>query len=417
MKNYNISNLDEINNKYNDLDFKNNYLNKDITGNKYMNSKIFSPMSNLDNINILKIQNQVLNKSNLDLKNYNRCLKEELNSYKKMTLGNVPNKYSNLPLSQFDDNINSYIETLKTSLNSSQMSNIELQELLKNVQAQKKDLEQQYEALNQKIEECNLIINDGQGTEPKIEINNDYIEKCKALENENENIKQEIENLNQEIENQKLANENLEQIIDSMNKESYDNEELLKNLKATIEKLKMQNKQGNKVNSQADLQISKNNSIMKMKQEEIKNLNEKINSLNKELQIIKEENKSLLEQVKQRQQESSKGDLMNQRLIAEINNLKENNKVLEECLKDRRKTIMQLKQSIKVMSGVKDDDEIGISGEGEGSTLIEKKKRLAELQADTKAKTKQLSDIKKNYMDIINMRDEKIKQLREKLGQ
>ena len=179
----------------------------------------------------------------------------------------------------------------------------------------------------------------------------------------------------------------------------------------------MQNKQGNKVNSQADLQISKNNSIMKMKQEEIKNLNEKINSLNKELQIIKEENKSLLEQVKQRQQESSKGDLMNQRLIAEINNLKENNKVLEECLKDRRKTIMQLKQSIKVMSGVKDDDEIGISGEGEGSTLIEKKKRLAELQADTKAKTKQLSDIKKNYMDIINMRDEKIKQLREKLGQ
>jgi hypothetical protein len=52
-----------------------------------MNTNTFNPLSNLDNIDILKIQNQVLNKSNLDLKNYNRCLKAELDSYKKMTLG------------------------------------------------------------------------------------------------------------------------------------------------------------------------------------------------------------------------------------------------------------------------------------------------------------------------------------------
>ena len=39
---------------------------------------------NIDNISLLKIQNQVLTKSNLDLKNYNKCLKAELNSYKKM---------------------------------------------------------------------------------------------------------------------------------------------------------------------------------------------------------------------------------------------------------------------------------------------------------------------------------------------
>ena len=114
-----------------------------------------------------------------------------------------------------------------------------------------------------------------------------------------------------------------------MNKESYNNEELLKKLKATIEKLKLQNKQGNKINSQADIQISKNNTIMKMKQEEIKNLNEKVNTLNKELKIIKSENKSLLEQMKLKQQENSKGNLINQRLFAEINNLKENNKVLD----------------------------------------------------------------------------------------
>ena len=35
---------------------------------------------------------------------------------------------------------------------------------------------------------------------------------------------------------------------------------------------------------------------------------------------------------------------------------------------------------------------------------------------DTKKKEKQLDEIKKNYMDMINMKEEKIKQLKEKLG-
>ena len=157
---------------------------------------------------------------------------------------------------------------------------------------------------------------------------------------------------------------------------------------------------------------------MKMKQEEIKQLNDKINTLNSELKIIKDENKSLMEQMKQKQQENSKGDLMNQRLIAEINNLKSNNQVLEECLKDRRKTIMDLKQSLLIMSGAKDMNDVGdgIQNDDDSSNLNEKKKRLAELISDTKEKTKQLDEIKKNYMDIINMKNEKIKSLKAKLG-
>ena len=296
------------------------------------------------------------------------------------------------------------------------MSNMELQDLLKNVQDQKKILEQQYDNLNQNIEECNLIINGGEGlSQPKVEINNDYIEKCKILEAENYTIKQEIENLNNEIENQKKTNENLEQVIDSMNKESYDNEEILQNLKSTIEKLKMQNKQGSLINSQADLQISKNNSLMQMKQQELKNLNEKINSLNKELQILKNENKSLLNQMKKKQQENSKGDLINQRLMAEIKSIKENNKVLEECLKDRQKTINDLKNTLKIMGGFGDqnleNNEIMMN-----DNLSEKKKRLEEIINDTKQKEKQLEEIKKNYMDMIKFKDEKIKELKEKLG-
>ena len=39
-----------------------------------------------------------------------------------------------------------------------------------------------------------------------------------------------------------------------------------------------------------------------------------------------------------------------------------------------------------------------------------------EIMNDTKKKEKQLDEIKKNYMDMINMKEEKIKQLKEKLG-
>ena len=214
--------------------------------------------------------------------------------------------------------------------------------------------------------------------------------------------------------NQKKTNENLEHVINSMNKESNDNEELLQNLKSTIEKLKLQNKQGSMINSQTDLQISKNNSLMQMKQQEIKNLNEKINSLNKELQIIKTENKNLVNQMKLKQQENSKGDILNQRLMAEIKNIKENNRVLEECLKDRQKTINELKNTLRIIGGLdskKEEENYEIGG-----GLSEKKKRLNEIINDTKQKEKQLAEIKKNYMDMIKFKDEKIKQLKEKLG-
>ena len=87
----------------------------------------------------------------------------------------------------------------------------------------------------------------------------------------------------------------------------------------------MKNKQGSMINSQTDLQISKNNNLMQMKQQEIKTLNEKINSLNKELLISKNENKNLLNQMKMKQQENSKGDLINKKLMAEIKNIQDNN--------------------------------------------------------------------------------------------
>ena len=121
--------------------------------------------------------------------------------------------------------------------------------------------------------------------------------------------------------------------------------------------------------------------------------------------------------MKQRQQENSKGDLMNQRLIAEINNLKDNNKVLDEILKVKKKTILQYKNTLKVMNGANENAEGEIDNLGEEtSTLSDKKKRLNDLLSDTREKTKQLEEMKNNYMQTINLKDERIKQLKEKLG-
>ena len=41
---------------------------------------------------------------------------------------------------------------------------------------------------------------------------------------------------------------------------------------------------------------------------------------------------------------------------------------------------------------------------------------MNEIINDTKQKEKQLAEIKKNYIDMIKFKDEKIKQLKEKLG-
>ena len=56
--------------------------------------------------------------------------------------------------------------------------------------------------------------------------------------------------------------------------------------------------------------------------------------------------------MKLKQQENSKGDILNQRLMAEIKNIKENNRVLEECLKDRQKTINELKNTLRIIGGL-----------------------------------------------------------------
>ena len=79
-----------------------------------------------DEVTRLKISNQVLLKANLDLKNKNKILQNEINQYKNSAI------YKS-PYSQFDNNLNEFIQDLKNSLDNGQISNNELQEIIKKV--------------------------------------------------------------------------------------------------------------------------------------------------------------------------------------------------------------------------------------------------------------------------------------------
>ena len=258
-QNYNYNNPNDIISSLS-IPEMNNQLNYNIQNNNIisssnnLNTNNINPTNtitnnlNLDNnLDLLKLQNQVLNKSNLDLKNYNRCLKIELNSYKKLNrsaLNNNPdntNSSNSIPLSQYDNNVSLYIDTLKTSLNTSQMSNMELNELLKGVQNKNNELQKQNKQFKEEIEKINS--NTKENKEPNIKppvLNNEILSKCKELEENNEKVKKEIEEINAQINEQKLKNKNLQNIVESFNQGSYSNEE------------------SNKINQEISSQQSKN---------------------------------------------------------------------------------------------------------------------------------------------------------------
>ena len=86
-----------------------------------------------DEVTRLKISNDILLKTNLDLKNKNNILESEIEHYKN-------NPVYKDPFTQYDSNLNKYIEELKNALDNSQMSNNELREIIAKLQKSNEDL-------------------------------------------------------------------------------------------------------------------------------------------------------------------------------------------------------------------------------------------------------------------------------------
>ena len=296
------------------------------------------------NIEKLIIQNQILLKSNMILKNQNKMLSHEINTYKNSSL------YNN-PYNQNDRNLNAFIQELKNCLDNATQNNEDLENIITNTQEENQELSNKNKQLLSNFElaknECQKMAKEI--SELKVELEN----KNEEINNNENNIKEfqkEINSLNNVI------NENVNKInylsnIQKSNKVTQkDNEDLIAELKNTIENLQKINIENNHEKIDLKNKAEEYKNAVKLRQNEIKALNENIKEKdiiikNKENQIVeyteiinKTNNKNI-----QNKNQIQNSNIENEKLKNEI-------KTIKMLLADREKTIESLKNSISFLT-------------------------------------------------------------------
>ena len=361
--------LKETEEATNSINKRNQTLNEEIddfsTNSNYMNNKTF--MSNLslndikqtediasfvaeDEVTRLKISNEVLIKSNLDLKNKNKILQNEINQYKNSAI------YKS-PYSQFDNNLNEFIQDLKNSLDNAQISNNELQEIIKkSIRINEKltnsnnDLIHSYEITKEEFERATK-------ENSELKARNDIKEeKNKELNNKIN----EMENIINDLQNDLLTKEKQIKLLQTMDNSSKltqkDNEEIINNLKDTIENLQ-------KNSQKYDLKINELNQNIENLEDNIKTKINEINALKVDIKNKEDELKEINDKIPEYEKiindhksEILKGKNDIQIEIFEKEKLKAEIESLNLYLKDREKTIKSLKSSIAFLSKTFDND-------------------------------------------------------------
>ena len=225
--NLNQTKTDIINNSYliSNNSTKNIYKDNNIND-IYFNEDEFMYEDEIDKI---KMQNLVLMKSNQALKNQNKILEHEINSYKNSSI------YKD-PFSEYDKDINNYIHDLKSSLEQTTQINQELENIINNTEKENIILSEKNEELLSNFElaknECEKMAKEN--SELKVELEN----KMNLLnKRENDLIKLQKENysLNNIINNNKNQINYLNSIQESNKVSQKDNEDLILELKNTTE--------------------------------------------------------------------------------------------------------------------------------------------------------------------------------------
>ena len=303
-----------------------------------------------DEVTRLKISNQVLLKANLDLKNKNKILLNEINQYKNSAI------YKS-PYTQFDNNLNEFIQDLKNSLDNAQMSNNELQEIVKKVQESNEkltnsnnDLIHNYEITKEEFEKVTK-------ENSELKTRNDIKE---VKNNELNNKVNEMENTINDLKNELLVKEKeikYLQTVENSNKLTLkDNEEVILNLKKTIENLQ-KNSQGSDDNiNELNMKIENLEDEIKKKIKEINGLKIDIKNKEDELNEISKKIPEYEKIINENKTEIMKGKSDIQAEIFEKEKLKSEIESLNLYLKDREKTISSLKTSIAFLSKTFDND-------------------------------------------------------------
>ena len=361
--------LQETEEATNSINKRNQTLNEEIddfsTNSNYMNNKTF--MSNLslndikqtediasfvaeDEVTRLKISNEVLIKSNLDLKNKNKILQNEINQYKNSAI------YKS-PYSQFDNNLNEFIQDLKNSLDNAQISNNELQEIIKKVQESNEkltnsnnDLIHNYEITKEEFERVTK-------ENSELKTRNDIKEvKYNELNNKVNDMENTINDLQKDLLVKEKQIKYLQTVENSNKLTLKDNDEVILNLKKTIENLQKNSKGTDDNINELNMKIENLEEEINKKIKEINGLKIDIKNKEDELNEISKKIPEYEKIINENKTEIMKGKNDIQAEIFEKEKLKSEIESLNLYLKDREKTISSLKTSIAFLSKTFDND-------------------------------------------------------------
>ena len=298
----------------------------------------------------LKISNDVLIKANIDLKNKNKVLNNEISQYKNSPI------YKD-PYSQYDQNMNKFIQDLKTSLENAQLSNQELIDTVNKTNTQCEKLSQANTELLSNFEnakkEYESVIKENSELRALILNRNDTINELnKQIETKNDKITQ--------IENSLLTNEKqinyLNTINTSNNQMQKDTEIVLVNLKATIENLQKSNTHHISIVNDVNKKFEEMNTVIQTKELEIE-------QFKKEIELKEKEHLDLLNKVDNLEKSISntKNTITQhknaiQQEIFEKEKLKTQIETMQVFLNDKDKTIQNLKHSMMFLTKTFDND-------------------------------------------------------------
>ena len=382
----------------------------------------------INEIEKYKLSNQVLTRSNLDLRNENKILEVEIGNYE--SLSSNLNKNNNSIFSQYDTSLQKFIISCKKSLKDSINDNLNIMDTITNLQLENQNLLKDNINLinnynNKVIESENLnrknaeiqIFNERNETH----LNN--LEKIKSdLDNEFAQLKIQLGNLQSEENNLILLNEANE-------KRRNDNDDLINRLKKTIDKLNEENSSiASKVNEEHNKMQQGNNNIY-YKDNQIEQLKQIIQRINIDKEKIKEINENIKQEIDNKYDIKKNLLLKEKELTNELQINQEENETAKQYLKEKDNKINLLKEAIdKVTKSFDDQKNIDINIEEllkeEKEDYEEEKTEDKELELEIKMaleenirKDNEINEITKMYEDIIKQKDEMIDNLHVQLGE
>ncbi len=351
-----------------------------------------------DEVTRLKISNDILLKTNLDLKNKNNILESEIEHYKN-------NPIYKDPFTQYDSNLNKYIEELKNALDNSQMSNNELREIISKLQNSNEDLSEanmelirNYELTKEELEKS---IKENSNLNGIIMLRERKIEELNYTINEQKNSMNQMEEM---LHNSEKKINYLQTIENSSKQTEKDNLDIINTLKETIENI-----QKNGDNYDEDIEKLNNKiyqlmDIINIREKEIANLNYKINSKDSELidfNLKLKENERIINQNKI-DSIKNKNDL--QAILFDNEKLKAQIKSLQLLLQDREKTIESLKNSVSFLSKSFDNNlKIKIVNNNNNEEELKMKKNIEQNKEIINDLENQIQNLKEENVDLKNL--------------